>query len=136
MAPSELAEALSKLETLPEPPEEWVRWLEKWKKIRPTTIRVYRHAVSQFLAVMTLINPEKPPSLKMAWNLSLCELFFSVIEVIVCLSTIINYHNALISVRTYLKRSGVCPKDVDNIMDNFRDLLKHAQKQKQLYISR
>ena len=135
-APSELAEALSKLETLPEPPEEWVRWLEKWKKIRPATIRVYRHDVSQFLAVMTLINPEKPPSLKMAWNLSLCELFFSVIGSMVCLSTIINYHNALISVRTFLKRSGVCPKDVDNIMDNFRDLLKHAQKQKQLYISR
>ena len=97
---------------------------------------MYRHVVSQFLAVMALINPDKPPSLKMVWNLSLCELFFAVIGELVCLSTKVNYHNALLSVCTFLKRSDVCPKNVQNLMGNFRDLLKNAQKEKQIYISR
>ena len=54
----------------------------------------------------------------------------------VCESTIVNYHNALISLRTYLKRNDICPPNFSNLLHDFRDMQAAANKQKSLYVLR
>ena len=134
-APSvaETAKKLAEVKLSPPPPG-WISWLEKGKCIKSNTIKVYSHIASQFLAVMKITNPNKPASIKMAWDRGLCTHFFSTMSLTVCASTIVNYHNALIAIRAYLKRVNQAPDDFYNIMEDFKGMLQNAVKQKNIYI--
>ena len=74
----EAAEKLSNLTQLEEPPETWIRWLEKSRGLQPNTVLLYRHVVSQFLSVIKILDPSRAPSLKLSWNLELCQAFFQI----------------------------------------------------------
>ena len=134
--PEEVANSLSKLEKLRKPPRIFLTWLEKSKRLRPTTLALYEHAASQFLSVMEIIVPDKTPSLSMCWNISLCQAFFDVMEYLLCESTLVNLHSALMAMRTYLKRIGRSPPNVENLLADFRDMFKGAIKEKKMYVSR
>ena len=132
----EAAEKLSNLTQLEEPPETWIRWLEKSRGLQPNTVVLYRHAVSQFLSVIKILDPSRAPNIKLSWNLELCQAFFQIMSEFVCESTIVNYHNALISVRTYLKRNNLRPANFADLLEEFSDMHAAANKQKHLYVVR
>ena len=133
-SPADTAKALAEME-LPAPPQGWVRWLEKGKCVQAGTSKLYRHIVSQFLAVVKIVNPNKDPSLGMAWDSSFCGLFFETMAESNCDSTIVNFHNALISVRTYLRRVGHAPPNAGVLLEDFRDMQKAAIQRKKVYIN-
>ena len=99
---ADVAKSLGQGELL-SPPSGWLTWLNKGKCIKPNTIKVYSHVGSQFLSVMKIIIPNKSPTLRMTWDLALVSFFFEVMSFTICDSTLVNYHNALVSARTYLK---------------------------------
>ena len=133
--PVDVAKELSNMELPPIPPG-LLRWLEKGKCIQENTIRVYSHVVSQFLAVMKITVPDKSATLRMAWDLALCNHFFETVSSFVCDSTLVNYHNALVAVRTYLKRVNQAPNNFGNLIDDFRTMQKCAIKKKKLYVNK
>ena len=134
--PKEVAEKLSNLTQLEDLPGGLIRWWEKSRGLQPKTVLLYRHPVSQFLSVMKILDPSRAPSLKSVWNLELCQLFFQIMSELVCESTLVNYHNALISVRLYLKRNNICPANFSNLLEEFRDMQAAANKRKRSYVRR
>ena len=134
--PAEVANALSKLKKLPKPPPIYVTWLERSKRLKPTTRDLYVHATCQFLAVMEIINPDQPASLSMCWNLSLCQIYFAVMEHLLLESTRVNHHSALMAIRTYSKRIGRSPPNAENLLADFRDMFRGAIKDRDQYVSR
>lgn len=132
--PAEIAKKLSTTNLLPAPPG-WLKWLETGKCVAKTTAKLYSHCIRQFLGVMKILAPHKSPTLKMAWNVSLCSTFLDTMANIVNRSTLVNYQNALISARTYLRRLGKAPEDATNRMEDFRDSLKKAIRLKRIHVN-
>ena len=90
--------------------------------------------MKQFLGFLQIIEPEKDPSLKSTWNLKLCSLFFDVMVLIVKETTVVNHHNALKAVRTYLEMIGQCPSNFANLNHHFNLFLQNAIRKKKLYV--
>ena len=132
---ADVAKSLGQGELL-SPPSGWLTWLNKGKCIKPNTIKVYSHVGSQFLSVMKIIIPNKSPTLRMTWDLALVSFFFEVMSFTICDSTLVNYHNALVSARTYLKRVNQIPENHGSLLEDFQSMHKKAIEQKKIYINR
>ena len=71
----------------------------------------------------------------MVWNQSLCSRFFEAMSELNNASTMVNFHNALISVRTYLRRVDKAPQNSANLAEDFRDMQLKAIKNKRIYVN-
>ena len=97
-------------------------------------MKLYKHDGRQFLGVMQIIEPEKSPSIKSAWNLKLCSLFYDVMIKLVKESTVVNHHNTLKAIRTYLEMIDQCPSNFANLNHHFNLLMQSAIRKKKLYV--
>ena len=133
-SPERIARKLSKI-VLPPAPPGFVLWLEKGRCLREPTRILYIHCIRQFLGAMSITLPDRAPTLKMAYSTSLCGIFYDTISHLVNNSTKVNYHSALMSARTHLRRAELAPKNSGNLLEDFRDGMKQASKQKGIHNS-
>ena len=119
---------------LPSPPQLWLDWLSKTRQIRPVTIKLYSHHISQFFAFAAILFPSRRPNLILAWNVPFCREFFEVIRGIVCPSTFQNYHSSLRSARRFMSKSGIRPENHADIEDEFSDMRAAGERKKKKYL--
>ena len=126
-----------KLQTskLPSPPDSWIDWLTKTKQNKDTTIRLYSHHISQFLAFAKIIFPSQAPSLLLLWNVKFCQEFFDVIQLIVNPATFQNYYASIKAAQKWLsKNKKTRPTNITDIDDDFSSMRSAGRKRKNSYL--
>ena len=120
---------------LPPPPEDWLIWLRRTKRVEESTIKIYSHHIGQLFGFAQLLFPSIQPSLLLAWNVRFCQEFLDTIAHLVAPSTFQNYYSTFTNVRRYLWGKGPKkrPENWGEIDEEFKSMRSASDRKKKRY---